>query len=234
MLKGLIAIAAVAMPGAALAQAAQCAIPQQIARPRPDLPDADQPRRVLPIGGYTLALTWSPQYCATASNAAFQCGGKNGRFGFTLHGLWPDGVGKAWPQYCRSTGLLPRKLVRDTLCATPSVQLIQHEWAKHGTCMTARPEQYFKLSRTLYAAIRYPDMAALAERPSLTVGDFAKAFAAANRGISADMMRVTVTRSGWLDEVWLCLNKQLDHARCPAHQGGASNGARLRIARAPR
>ncbi|MDX3899627.1 MAG: ribonuclease T [Sphingobium sp.] len=234
MLKGLIALAALAMPGAAFAQAAQCTIPQQIARPRPDLPDADQPRRVLPIGGYTLALTWSPQYCATASSAGFQCGGKNGRFGFTLHGLWPDGVGKDWPQYCWSTGLLPRKLIRDNLCATPSVQLIQHEWAKHGTCMTTRPERYFKRAQALYTAIRYPDMAALAERPSLTVGDFAKAFAAANRGIGADMMRVTVTQSGWLDEVWLCLDKRLGYVRCPAHQGGASDGTRLRIARPAR
>lgn len=233
-LAGMAGVAALAMPGIAFAQSAQCTIPQQIARPKPDLPDTKQPRRLLPIGGYTLALTWSPQFCSTARNADFQCGGRNGRFGFTLHGLWPDGVGRDWPQYCRSTDLLPRKLIRDTLCATPSPQLIQHEWAKHGTCMTTRPELYFELSRTLYDHIRYPDMAGLARRPALTVGDFARAFAAANRGIRADMLRVTVSRGGWLDEVWLCLDKQIDYARCPAHQGGASAKARLRIAPGPR
>lgn len=233
-LAGLVGAAAFSLPGVAVAQSAQCTIPAQIARPKPDLPDARQPKRMLPIGGYTLALTWSPQFCATARNADFQCGRKNGRFGFTLHGLWPDGVGKDWPQYCRSTDLLPRKVIRDTLCATPSPQLIQHEWAKHGTCMTAKPELYFELSRTLYDHIRYPDMAALARRPTLTVGDFARAFAAANRGLRADMLRVTVTRGGWLDEVWLCLDKAIDYARCPAHQGGASDKARLRIEPGPR
>jgi ribonuclease T2 len=234
-LAGWIVLAVAAMPGAALAQAAQCSVPSQIARPKPDLPDSGQPRRLLPIGGYTLALTWSPQFCATATrDNAFQCGGKKGRFGFTLHGLWPDGVGKDWPQYCRATDLLPRKTIRATLCATPSVQLIQHEWAKHGTCMTTRPDLYFDLSRTLYGQIRYPDMAALGKRATLTVGDFARAFTAANRGIRADMMRVTTNRAGWLDEVWLCLDKQMDYARCPSHQGGAANNARLRIAPGPR
>lgn len=232
---GVSLVAAAVLPGVALAQVAQCAIPAQIARPKPDLPDAGQPRRPLPIGSYTLALTWSPQYCSgNPRNAAFQCDGKNGRFGFTLHGLWPDGMGKDWPQYCRATDLLPRKVIRDTLCATPSAQLIQHEWAKHGTCMTTKPELYFDLSRTLYSQIRYPDMAALAKRTSLTVGNFANAFAAANRGISADMLRVTTTRGGWLDEVWLCMDKAMDYTRCPTHQGGAANAARLRIKPGPR
>lgn len=232
---GVTLAAAAILPGMALAQSAQCTIPAQIARPVPDLPDASQPRRLLPIGSYTLALTWSPQYCSgNPRNANFQCGGRNGRFGFTLHGLWPDGVGKGWPQYCRATDLLPRKVIRDTLCATPSAQLIQHEWAKHGTCMTTKPELYFDLSRTLYSQIRYPDMAALGRRTSLTVGDFAKVFAAANRGISADMLRVTTTRGGWLDEVWLCIDKAIDYTRCPTHQGGVANATRLRIKPGPR
>ncbi|WP_176597590.1 MULTISPECIES: ribonuclease T2 family protein [Sphingobium] len=224
-----------AAPGTALAQAAQCSPPTQPPRPRPDLPNADQPRRLLPIGGYTLALTWSPQYCADARGRgdAFQCGGRSGRFGFTLHGLWPDGAGKDWPQYCRATDLLPRPVIRQNLCSTPSAQLLQHEWAKHGTCMTTKPELYFNLSRALYQSIRYPDMTGLARRKTLSVGQFAQAFAAANKGMRADMMRVTTTRDNKLSEVWLCMDKTLEFARCPAHQGGVSNKARLRIAPGP-
>lgn len=218
-----------------MAQAAQCDIPPQMPRPRPDLPNSDQPRRLLPIGGYTLALTWSPQYCATAkgSDDAFQCKRHNGRFGFTLHGLWPDGVGKDWPQYCRATDLLPRPVIRQNLCSTPSIQLLQHEWAKHGTCMTTKPELYFNLSRTLYRLIRYPDMAALTRHRNLTVSQFAQAFAAANKGMRAEMMRVTTTRDNRLDEIWLCMDKALEFARCPAHQGGASEKASLRITPGP-
>ena len=235
MLKGLALVALIAMPGTALAQSAQCSPPAQIARPDLEGPTAKEPKRTLPIGSYTLALSWSPQYCSTAKGgrSAIQCGGRNGRFGFTLHGLWPDGFGKEWPQYCRAANLVPRQVIRQNLCATPSVQLIQHEWAKHGTCMTTRPERYFNRSRALYQSIRYPDMGALARTKSLTVGQFAQAFARANRGLKPDMLRVTTTRGNWLSEVWLCMDRAMEFTRCPAHQGGAAVASYVRIEPGP-
>lgn len=227
--------AALLLPAAAHAQANRCVVPVTVPTPRVDLPSADQPKRVLPIGGYTLAISWAPQYCRTArgNGARFQCGGGN-RFGFTLHGLWPDGVGKDWPQYCAATDLVPRPVIRATLCSTPSPQLIQHEWAKHGTCMAGeRPASYFARSTKAYAALRYPDMDALS-RGSLTAGRFAGAMAAANPGLSADMMRVTANRQGWLDEVWLCMDTRFRYRRCPAHAGGLPASAPLKIWRGPR
>lgn len=221
------------LPGVAQAQALSCSVPANPPRPRHDGPTADQPKRDIPIGSYTLALTWSPEYCRTKSantRDRFQCDGSN-RFGFTLHGLWPDGHGREWPQYCRPAQLLSQRVIRDNLCATPSAQLIQHEWAKHGTCMTTRPERYFSEARALYARIRYPDMAALVRRSALTAGEFAASFARANPGMRADMMRITATRRGYLDEVWLCLDRNRKPTRCPAHQGGLSAGARLKIER---
>lgn len=238
MLKALVApafvLALIVAPGAALAQSAQCRMPAQIARPQPEGPTDKEPRRVLPIGSYTLAISWSPQYCSTARDrSSLQCGGKTGKFGFTLHGLWPDGYGKEWPQYCRPADLVPRDVIRQNLCNTPSPQLIQHEWSKHGTCMTTRPELYFNLSRAFYQSLRYPDMGALARRKTLTVGQFAEAFARANKGLKAEMMRVTTTRGNWLSEVWLCMDRALEFARCPAHQGGAPDSAYLRIQPGP-
>lgn len=232
MLKAAVALGLIAVPGTALAQSIECSPPAQFARPDMEGPSAKEPKRILPIGSYTLALSWSPQYCSTAKGgrSAIQCGGRNGRFGFTLHGLWPDGFGKKWPQYCRAADLVPRHVIRQNLCVTPSVQLIQHEWAKHGTCMTTRPERYFNLSRAFYKAIRYPDMAALAQTKTLTVGEFAQAFARANRGLRPDMLRVTTTRDNWLSEVWLCMDRAMKFARCPRHQGSAPSTSDLRIA----
>lgn len=231
LLKPLLALVAIGLPGAALAQAGQCRLPDGIARPQVERPSAREPRRAVPIGSYTLAVTWSPQHCATSRGGAqdaFQCRSGN-RFGFTLHGLWPDGRGKDWPQYCRPASLVPPAVIRQTLCATPSVQLIQHEWAKHGSCMKTTPREYFTKARRLYDALRYPNMAALAARPGLTVGAFAQAFAARNRGMTTDMLRLNVTRGGLLSEVWICLNRQLHYARCPTHQRSANAQARLRI-----
>ena len=228
------AVFAICAPAVAHAQVYSCALPSSLPQPRPDLPDASQPKRVLPIGSYTLALTWAPQYCRTNwrdASARFQCNSGN-RFGFTLHGLWPDGVGKDWPQYCEATGLVDRATIRGALCATPSVQLIQHEWAKHGTCMNTTPPEYFARSGKLYRALRYPDMNALSRRP-LTVRQLSNAIGRAN-GIPADTMRITLKPGGWLDEVWLCLTRSLRYTSCPAHQGGAPAGARVRIWRGSR
>lgn len=234
--KTLTVAALLAAPTAGHAQAYSCAVPTRLERPRPDLPSPRQPRRLLPTGGYTLALTWSPQYCrenGREPSARLQCGSAN-RFGFTLHGLWPDGVGRDWPQYCRRAEIVSRQVIRANLCATPSVQLQQHEWAKHGTCMPGyTPARYFDRATTLYRRLRYPEMEALS-RSSLTAGGFARAMARANPGLGADMMRITADRRGWLDEVWICMDKAFRYRRCPAHQGGLSPGTPLRIWRGSR
>jgi ribonuclease T2 len=234
MIRLALAAAASLAPTAVGAQAYSCAVPAGAQPVRPDLPSRDQPRRVLPIASYTLAITWAPQYCRERGrDTSFQCGRGN-RFGFTLHGLWPDGADKEWPQYCRSTALVPQPVIRRNLCATPSAQLIQHEWAKHGTCMTGYdPARYFGRATALYGRLRYPDMEALSRR-TLTAGAFAAAMARANPGLRPDMMRVTATRQGWLDEVWVCLDKAFRYRRCPAHQGGLAANAALRVWRGPR
>ena len=234
--RSLVVAVALSAPALASAQAYSCSVPATRLQIRPDLPSTDQPRRLLPIGGYTLAITWAAQYCrehAREPSARFECRAGN-RFGFTLHGLWPDGVGKDWPQYCTATTVLPQELVKRHLCATPAAQLIQHEWAKHGTCMArTTPERFFDRSNGLYGRLRYPDMNALSRR-TLTVGTFAAAIARANPGLRADMMRVTTTRRGWLDEVWLCLDTRFRYARCPTYQGGVASTASLKIWRGAR
>ncbi len=227
-----LAVALALLPATAFAQAHECRVPAVLPRPAADLPSASQPKRDMPIGGYTLALTWSPEYCRTRrtrSEDRFQCGGASARFGFTLHGLWPDGRGSSWPQYCRPTALLSERIIRENLCATPDVQLLQHEWAKHGTCMgNIAPPAYFGLATKLYGRVRYPDMDALSRRP-LTVAGFSRSFAAANPGLRADMVKLNIDRKGWLEEVWLCLGTDFRPARCKASHGGPRPNDRIRI-----
>jgi len=52
-----LALAVLLAPALAHAQTLQCSAPAQVETPRPDLPSPQQPRRVLPIGSYTLAIT---------------------------------------------------------------------------------------------------------------------------------------------------------------------------------
>ena len=229
----IVAATVLALPSFGHAQALSCTAPTRVGPIRPELPSTDQPARVLPIGGYTLALTWSPEFChghARDAAARFQCGGGDRRFGFTLHGLWPDGVGPVWPQYCKAAALLPAALVHQHLCATPSAQLMQHEWAKHGTCTGDDPAAYFRRSTGLYGRLRFPDMAALARRRTVTAGQLAEAVAAANPGIGPTAIRVTANRQGWLDELWLCLDRRLAYARCRPGSGGVAASTKIRIA----
>ena len=226
---------ALAFPGVASAQSYQCAVPASVPRPHPDLASASQPQRLRPIGSYTLALTWAPEYChgnARDASARFECKSGN-RFGFTLHGLWPDGVGKEWPQYCTTTALLPPALIKRHLCSTPSAQLLQHEWAKHGTCMGTKPDAYFAKSTGLYGKLRYPDMDALSRKP-LNVAQLRDALAAANPGLPASAVRVTINARGWLDELWLCLDKSFAYNRCEAGSGGAADTTRVKVWRGKR
>ena len=221
-----------AMPTVADAQSYSCTLPRSIGSVHPELPSATEPARRLPIGSYTLAISWAPGFCrdhSDALSARFECNSGN-RFGFTLHGLWPDGKGKTWPQYCAPTKLLSPTTIRGNLCATPSAQLLQHEWAKHGTCMSGySPAQYFVRSTGLYRRLRYPDMNVLSRNPGLTAGDVASAIAAVNSRISADMMRVTADRQGWLQEIWFCLDKRFRYRTCPAHQGGLAPNSPIKI-----
>ena len=201
------------VPAAAGAQAISCRVPDRL----PASPPPGGQARLLPIGGYTLALSWSPEYCRfrqQSSEDRFQCGGPASRFGFVLHGLWPDGRGDLWPQYCRKGVAVPEPVLRETLCVMPSVELQQHEWAKHGVCAFRTPDAYFRASRALYAAVRYPDMDALSRNRDLRVASFAAAFAARNPGLRPGMMRVSIDTKGWLEEVLVCLDARFRPTAC--------------------
>jgi len=229
MIRGAALLAfALSVPEVAVAQADRCVVPEQ-------LPEASEqvgrpgPRRVVPLGGYTLALTWNPGFCRQSANRdRFQCDPGN-RFGFVLHGLWPDGQGASWPQYCAAAPRIPEAVVRRNLCAMPSPALQRYQYAKHGSCSGLPPAAYFDRARDAWGAIRYPDMDALSRRPGLTAGQLAAAVARANPGMTPAMLRVQASRDRWLDEVWVCLDTRFRPRACPVHQRGLPTHAPLRI-----
>src|SRR6187551_1969168 len=118
-------------PGAAQAQAYQCRAPGSPVS-IPAVP-RDGPVRQVPVTGYTLAVSWSPEYCRAWRGQADddrQCSGRAGRFGWVVHGLWPEGHGANWPQWCPAArGPTSAELARN-MCVTPSAQLLSHEWTK--------------------------------------------------------------------------------------------------------
>ena len=220
-------------PVAVQAQALSCALPDRIPVPRLEQPRRDEPVRKPTITGYLLALSWSPQHCAGVRNPKgprdrFQCSGENGRFGWVLHGLWPETDNPGYPQWCRPAKIVPKPVLRQHLCMTPSAQLLQHEWAKHGTCMSPHPAAYFRAAEILFRTVRFPDMRRLAEAPQ-TAGSIRHAFVAANPGWKHDMIAVTADRDGWLNEVRLCLGPRMRPQRCKAFQKGVADSRKVRV-----
>lgn len=208
------------------AQALHCPIPRELPRPFIErVPDDEEPV-VQPVTGYVLALSWSPQYCAGRGGNPrdrLQCA--DGRFGFVLHGLWPRSAQGA-PRWCAYARRLPEEGLRANLCVSPSVQLIQHQWAKHGTCATSNPRDYLRASAKLFATVRSPD---LADRRTLTIDGVKRAFAEANRWLPVSSIGVATTRGDWLIEVKLCLDRAFRPRACDGYERGREDWRRVRV-----
>jgi len=93
------------------------------------------PVRSMPVTGYVLALSWSPEFCKGREMRradALQCSGRNGRFGLVVHGLWPQS-GRSWPQYCPTKAHPTGIEVAQQLCLSPSRQpSMGQAWRLHG------------------------------------------------------------------------------------------------------
>lgn len=219
---------ALVLPAAAGAQAFQCRAPQVASVPA-IAPDG--PRRVLPVTGYTLALSWSPEFCKSREGSrahAFQCSGDRGSFGLVVHGLWPEN-GASWPQWCEAGAALTPAEVRSAMCMMPSARLVARQWAKHGACMTRRPATYLGVTRILWQSLQIPDYDRLSRDKALTAGIIRAAFAAENPGWPPSAIGVKLNDRGWLEEIRLCYSARFRPARCTAARLGAKDNAPAKI-----
>lgn len=216
------------LPSPVVAQAYQCRAPQ-VARVPAITPDG--PRRELPVTGYTMALSWSPEFCKPRADErahAFQCSGQQGSFGLVVHGLWPES-GQGWPQWCSTSTALTPAEVRASLCMMPSERLVARQWAKHGSCMARRPATYLKVTRILWEGLRIPDYDRISREDNLTAGRIRAAFADANPGWREEAIGVKLNARGWLEELRLCYSKTFRPARCTPTRWGAKDKTPARI-----
>ena len=152
---------------------------------------------------YVMTLTWVPAFCAHRPGDV-EC---SKRLGFALHGLWPQLNGGGYPSSCSDVALTAQDRAQFA-SVYPDPSMIDHEWPKHGTCSGLAPAGYFALSAADVKAVTIPS--AYQSPRTLRSKDARRvkqAFLAANPGLPADGVRVTVAK-GLVAGVEVCLTKQ--------------------------
>jgi len=162
---------------------------------------------------FVLALSWSPEYCATggATRDKLQCIER--RYGFVTHGLWPQ-HDRGYPRNCPSSSRVSDAVVKKMLDIMPNPGLVRHQWDVHGTCSGLAAEGYFDLVRRAYSGVKIPPEF---QRPgryvTIAPAELERKFLEANRGMAGDGVAV-ICNGRNVREVRICLSKNLKPRAC--------------------
>jgi ribonuclease T2 len=170
---------------------------------------------------YVLVLSYAPDFCAQpqANKDPRECGAGR-RVGFVVHGLWPQGETARGPENCGHARPVAQAIVQLMLKYIPTESLIRHEWAAHGTCSGLSAADYFAAVRRARDSISVPAPLNQPSQPiRLSPNEVESDFAAANTGFPKDAFRTSCYRDGELQEVRICLNKDLSPRQCGAGVG---------------
>jgi ribonuclease T2 len=164
---------------------------------------------------YVLSLSWTPSWCALEGDdrGSPQCDAGQG-YGFTLHGLWPQ-YDEGWPSFCPTSERPPsRAMTGEMVDIMGSSGLAWHQWRKHGTCTGLSAEDYYRLSRLAYERVARPELLRRLDREvRLPAEVIEEAFLEENPAFADEMMTVTC-RAGRVQEVRLCLTRELEPRDC--------------------
>ena len=170
---------------------------------------------------YMLVLSYAPDFCAEpgGNKDPRECGAGR-HIGFVVHGLWPQGEAGRGPENCQPARPVSQDIVSVTLSYVPSASLIQHEWSAHGTCSGLDSASYFALLRKARDSVKIPDEL---NQPGAQVrfspADIESKMASANTSFDKGSFRVSCYRDNNLQEVRVCLNKDLSPRACTASAG---------------
>lgn len=166
---------------------------------------------------YVLALSWSPAYCKQAGADAnpHQCKSTT-PFRFIVHGLWPQ-YERGYPESCPGVQRrINRRVAVDMEDIMPSHGLVFHQWRKHGTCSGLDPDDYFDLTRQAFEKIKIPKaFQVIKKRGQAAPQKIEAAFTSINPGLSSDAIAIVCER-GEMEEVRICLTKDLAFRSCPS------------------
>lgn len=169
---------------------------------------------------YMLVLSYAPDFCAQpeGDKDPRECG--DGRhIGFVVHGLWPQGETTRGPENCGSASPIPQNTIQALLDYFPTESLIQHEWKTHGTCSGLSAGDYFAAVKKARDSVKIPDELTPSSRQLMAPGDIEAEVAAANPGFPNTAFRTSCYPNQELQEIRICLNKDLSPRACGSSAG---------------
>ena len=164
---------------------------------------------------YVLALSWSPTWCALTGDerGSPQCR-EDAKFGWILHGLWPQ-YENGWPSYCPTSERNPSR--RETAAQADLFGTggnAWHQWNKHGRCSGLSPDDYYRLAAEAYGTIARPEVFRRIERAvRLPASVVEEAFLEENEALQGDEITITC-KSGRIQEARICLTRDLELRTC--------------------
>jgi ribonuclease T2 len=180
-------------------------------------PAAAEGERAGDFDYYVMSLSWSAAWCELEGDARDdpQCDAGRG-LTFVLHGLWPQ-YEEGWPSFCRTA---ERDPTRSETAAMADIMggagLAFYQWKKHGRCSGLSAADYFATARQAYEGVTIPPVfAQMSKTLKVPASVIEGAFLESNPGLARDQVTVTC-KDGYIQEVRLCLTKDLEPRRCGA------------------
>ena len=157
-------------------------------------------------------MPWGPEFCSI-KDVSPSCRPQRG---FVLHGLWAQFNDDTWPVFC-SDEKGPADL-RPNLDITPDLQLLQHEWDKHGTCSAVGPQRFFAMEHRAFRSVAIPsEFQQVTQEKAFTPEWILRSFEFENPSFPAGSFVVSC-KDGKLTAVEACLGKDLKPIRCEGIQ----------------
>ena len=171
---------------------------------------------------YVFAQSWYPTFCISGQKNECKNLTEYMKKNLSPHGLWPNkSSAKKFsnhPSYCiNSNGCetdkncdIDWKMIQNsTLNKTQTmmpINLMRHEWRKHGTCSTCNQDHYFQNILSLQAKYKTPDTIVVNIGKNLPYKEILEALGGKDK---ANILCKTINNQQYLEQVHYFLDKNL-------------------------
>ena len=173
---------------------------------------------------YMLVLSDAPDFCdqSQGQKDPRECGAGR-HIGFVVHGMWPQGETSRGPENCGPASPVSQEIIQATLKYIPTESLIQHEWATHGTCSGLSADDYFAALGKARDSVTLPaDLNQPSQKLEVSPAQIETKMAAANPSFPKTAFRTSCYRDRELEEIRVCLKKDLTPRACGPSAGECS------------